>query len=128
MRNRLSVAVASLSFLAAIAPARTEKLEGILWDVGPRVIVEGVEVVISDQTRIERKGHPGITARELRIGWEVEVQGRRDGDRLVAERIKVETERHKKVGVEGYIESLGERSWITSVKSSRTPRPCFGVS
>jgi hypothetical protein len=72
MRNRLSVAVASFSFLAATSPARAEKLEGILWDVGPRVILEGVEVMILDQTRIERMGHPGITARELRIGWEVE--------------------------------------------------------
>jgi predicted Zn-dependent protease len=111
MRNRLSVAVASFSFLTATSPARAEKLEGILWDVGSHVIVEGVEVVLSDATRIERKGHPGITPRELRIGWEVEVQGRRDGDRLVAEKIKVETERHKKVDVEGYVESLGEDSF-----------------
>jgi len=111
MRNRFSVAVASFSFLTATSPARAEKLEGVLWDVGPRVIVEGVEVVVSDQTRIERKGHPGITPRELRIGWEVEVQGRMDGDRLVAEKIKVETERHKKTDVEGYVESLGEDSF-----------------
>ena len=112
MRNRpwLS-ALASLFALATANPARAEKLEGILWDVGAHVIVEGVEVVLTESTRIERKGHPGITPRELRIGWEVEVQGRLDGDRLVAERIKVETERHKKVDVEGYVESLGEDSF-----------------
>ena len=81
------------------------------WDVGAHVIVEGVEVVLTESTRIERKGHPGITSRELRIGWEVEVQGRRDGDRLVAEKIKVETERHKKVDLEGYVDSLGEDSF-----------------
>lgn len=103
-----------LAFLCALAlpaSARAEKVEGVLWDVGSHVIVEGIEVVISDQTRIERKGHPGITPRELRIGWEVEVQGRRDGDRLVADKIKVETERHKKVNVEGYVESLDEDSF-----------------
>jgi len=111
MRNRPFVAVAWLFFLAAGSPARAEKLEGILWDAGPRVVVEGVEVVISDRTRIERKGHPGITPQELRIGWKVEVEGRIEGDRLLAEKIKVETERHKKVDVEGYVESLGEDSF-----------------
>jgi len=121
MRNRLSVAVASFSFLTATSPARAEKLEGVLWDVGPRVIVEGVEVVVSDQTRIERKGHPGITPRELRIGWEVEVQGRRDGDRLVAEKIKVETERHKKTDVEGYVESLVRIPSTSTAARSGTP-------
>ena len=66
---------------------------------------------VTDATRIERKGHPGITPVELRIGWEVEVQGRVDGERLVAEKLKVKTERHKKVDVEGYVESLGEDSF-----------------
>jgi predicted Zn-dependent protease len=112
MRNRSWLsALAPFFILAVAAPGRAEKLEGILWDVSPRFIVEGVEVVISHATRIERKGHPGITPVELRIGWEVEVQGRVDGDRFVAEKIKVETERHKKVDVEGYIESLGEDSF-----------------
>lgn len=112
MRNRRWLsALASLYFLSTAASARAEKLEGILWDVGAHVVVEGIEVAISDQTRIERKGHPGITPIELRIGWEVEVQGRMEGDRFVAQKIKVETERHKKVDVEGYVESLGEDSF-----------------
>jgi predicted Zn-dependent protease len=112
MRNRPSLSVLAFLFSLSISPsAGAEKLEGILWDVGSHVVVEGVEVILTDSTRIERKGHPGITPMELRIGWEVEVQGRVDGDRLVADKIKVETERHKKVDVEGYIESLEEDSF-----------------
>ena len=112
MRNRPWLSsLLSVCALATAGSARVEKLEGVLWDVGDRVIVEGVDVVLSDSTRIERKGHSGITPRELRIGWVVEVQGRVDGERLLAEKIKVKTERHKKVDVEGYIESLDEDSF-----------------
>ncbi|HJS74633.1 MAG TPA: DUF5666 domain-containing protein [Vicinamibacteria bacterium] len=101
-----------LSFVLTTAPsALAEKLEGVIWDVGEHVVVEGVEVVMTDATRIERKGHPGITPVELRIGWEVEVQGRLAGERLLAEKLKVKTERHKKVDVEGYVESLDEDSF-----------------
>jgi beta-barrel assembly-enhancing protease len=102
-----------LLFLVAIAsvlsalPASAEKLEGVVWDTTP-LVIEGVEVVLSPAARLERKGHPNLTAQELRIGWEVEVEGDRDGDRLVARRIKVKTERHKQVDVEGFVESLGE--------------------
>jgi predicted Zn-dependent protease len=112
MKKSAPLAAAVSFFLLAVAPsAGAEKLEGILWDVGAHVVVEGVSVVLTDSTRIERKGHPGITPIELRIGWEVEVQGRPDGDRFFAEKIKVKTERHKKVDVEGYVESLGEDSF-----------------
>ncbi|MGH9322352.1 MAG: tetratricopeptide repeat protein [Vicinamibacteria bacterium] len=97
----------ALVFLCCLEslPAQAEKLEGVIWDYQP-LIVEGVEVVLTPQTRLERKNHPGITPQELRIGWEVEVEGRVEGDRLLAEKIKIETERHKKVDLEGHIESF----------------------
>jgi predicted Zn-dependent protease len=100
-----SLALATIAFAAT--PASAEKLEGVIWDLGP-LVVEGVEVVLLPETRFERKGHPNFSAQELRIGWEVEVQGRVAGDGLVAEKVKIETERHKKVDVDGFIEFLAE--------------------
>jgi predicted Zn-dependent protease len=97
----------ALAALSLAAPVSAEKLEGVIWDTGP-LIVEGVEVVLQPDTRFERKGHPNFTAQELRIGWEVEIQGRVEANRLVADKVKVETERHKKVDVDGYVEFLDE--------------------
>jgi predicted Zn-dependent protease len=99
-----------LGLAAAPAPSTAGELKGIIWDVNP-LVVEGVQVVLSPSTRFERKGHPNFTAQELRIGWEVEVDGRADGDRFLAEKFKIKTERHKKVEVEGFVESLGEDSF-----------------
>lgn len=108
--KRLSLAsLCVLATLVAVKPALAEKLKGIIWNVQP-VVVEGVEIVIHEKTKLERKKHPDITAPELRPGWEVEVEGEVDteGRRFIAKKIKVKTERHKKVEVEGYVESLGE--------------------
>lgn len=105
-RRPLFFVIALASALSA-APASAEKLEGVIWDTTP-LVVEGVEVVVSPSTRLERKGHPNITPQELRIGWEVEVQGAVEADRIVADKLKVKTERHKRVDVQGFVESLGE--------------------
>ena len=117
MRNRpwLS-ALASLCALATAPPARAEKLEGILWDVGAQVIVEGVEVVLTESTRIERKGHPGITARELRIGWEVEVQGRPAGRAPGAEKSRSRPSGTRKSTSRG-----PSSPWV---RTPSTSRPC----
>lgn len=109
--KRLSLApLCVLLTLSAAEPALAEKLKGIIWAVQPVLVVEGVEIVIHENTELERKKHPKITAPELRPGWEVEVEGdvHADGRRFIAKKIKVKTERHEKVEVEGYVETLGE--------------------
>lgn len=107
MKFRPLLCAIALAPILAGAPASAEKLEGVIWDTAP-LLVEGVPVVVSPSTRLERKGHPNITLQELRIGWEVEVEGDVEGDRFLADKLKVKTERHKKVDVEGFVESVGE--------------------
>jgi predicted Zn-dependent protease len=109
MRRTLLLAVVLAPILSA-GPAAAEKLEGVIWD-NPPLLIEGVEVVVTPSTQIERKGHPKITTQELRIGWEVEVEGSVEGNRLLARKLKVKTERHKRVDVEGFVEALGEETF-----------------
>ena len=86
-----SVASSCVLVCLVAGTAFGEKLKGVIWDVNP-LVVEGVEIVIHDRTKIERKKHPNITAPELRIGWQVEVEGEVEGRRLVAKKIKVISE------------------------------------
>lgn len=99
----LAIALVLVDPLAALA----DKIEGIVWDVDP-LVVEGMAVVVSPSTKIERKHHPNIIEAEIRIGWEVKVEGESDGERFLARKIKVETERNDDIDVEGYIESVSE--------------------
>lgn len=96
------LAVCGLSATSALA----EKLSGNIWDVDP-LIVDGVEVTATSATRVERRGQPGIGPNDLRIGWEVEVEGKPMGeDQWVATRIRVRSGRDERTGVRGFVERL----------------------
>ncbi len=88
-----------------MAPALGEKLEGYIWDVNP-LIVEGIEVSLTAKTKLKRKNHRNITAADLRVGWEVKIDGEVEGERFVAKKINVETDRNEKVKTEGYVDAI----------------------
>ena len=105
-----AVWLAGLStFLAT--PSAAEKLQGYIWDVqGSTVVVEGVDVYLFPTTRIERLNHPDIRASDLRIGWEVTVEGESKRKVLWASKLEVQTERFKEVKLDGIVEATGEGS------------------
>lgn len=67
------------------------------------LLVEGIPVQVSDGTKIERKDYKGITFEDLRIGWEVEIEGELGQKALVAEKVKVKRKRYDDTDVEGYV-------------------------
>jgi hypothetical protein len=65
-------------FLASSPLAFAEKFIGYIWDkAAGALLVEGIPVEVTGGAKIERKNHPGITFEDLRLGWEVEVEGDR---------------------------------------------------
>ncbi len=103
-------------------PAVAATLHGYIWDVqGPTIVVEGVDVHLLPTTRIERLNHPDILPTDLRIGWEVTVEGESKGEALWASRLEVLTERFKELRVDGLIEAIGEGSAEVSGRTVRWP-------
>jgi hypothetical protein len=58
-------------------------------------------------TRIERPNHEGITASDLRVGWQVEVDAREESGGFAAKKVKVKNRRNDDTKLEGVIESDG---------------------
>ena len=109
MHRRFVVLLASVLLLAASAHA--EKFKGYLWDVqGRNLVVEGVSVELRPDAQIERKNQKDISAADLRIGWEVEVEGDRRGDRFVAKKLKVRNKKNDDVKVRGFIGTVSDVS------------------
>ncbi len=93
------------------ASAHAEKFKGYLWDVqGRNLVVEGVSVELRPDAQIERKNQKDISAADLRIGWEVEVEGDRRGDRFVAKKLKVRNKKNDDVKVQGFIGTVSDAS------------------
>ena len=93
------------------ASAHAEKFKGYLWDVqGRNLVVEGVSVELRPDAQIERKNQKDISAADLRIGWEVEVEGDRRGDRFVAKKLKVRNKKNDDVKVRGFIGTVSDVS------------------
>jgi hypothetical protein len=85
--------------------AFAEKFEGYIWDKAENaLLVEGIPVVLMENARVERKGQKGITFQDLRIGWEVEVEGGLGEKVFVANKIKVKRKRYDDTDIEGFIE------------------------
>jgi predicted Zn-dependent protease len=86
-----------------------ETLKGFLWEASTGFInVEGQSVRLTQDTTIERPNHKDITAKELRIGWEVEVDVRGDaaGGGLIARKIRVKNARFQEETIEGVIDGV----------------------
>ncbi len=108
-------------FLAT--PSAAEKLHGYIWDVqGSTVVVEGVDVHLLSTTRIERLNHPDIRATDLRIGWEVLVEGESKPKELWASKLEVQTERFKEVKLDGIVEATGGGSVEVGARTLHLPQ------
>ncbi|HXV64879.1 MAG TPA: M48 family metalloprotease [Vicinamibacteria bacterium] len=105
MRKGISFCLGASIVLLVGENAFGEKLRGYVWDLGASsLVVEGVPVRTTAETRIERPNHKGVTFADLRIGWEVEVDGTRGGDAFLAKKLKVKNKRFEEVDLEGFLE------------------------
>ena len=105
MRKRISFCLGASIFFLVDTNAFGEKLRGYIWDLGASsLVVEGVPVRTTAETRIERPNHKGVTFADLRIGWEVEVEGTRGGDAFLAKKLRVKNKRFDEVDLEGFLE------------------------
>jgi len=122
MKRVISAVVLLCSWLASAAQA--EKLKGYVWDVqGSTLVVEGVSLRLSEATKLERQNQPGLRPEDLRIGWEVEVEGDPYGQNaLVARKIKVKSKRNEEIKVEGFVEEIRPDSVYSDGKTLLWPK------
>ena len=92
-----------------------EKLRGYLWEASvSSIVVEGQAVRLAAETTIERPNHKDITAKDLRVGWEVEVETRGDATvGLVARKVRVKNARFAQEEIEGVVDRVnGTRFFV----------------
>ncbi len=112
MRKTALLGIVALVWALSLpASAVAEKLKGYIWEIrGSTLIVEGHRVDLTPSTRIERSKHPGISAEDLHIGWEVEVEYDSAGGPIVARKLKVKNKRFKEIKLEGFVDGFDEQS------------------
>ena len=104
--KRTTFVVLVVSLLAA-ASAQAERLKGFIWEASASsIVVEGETVRIAPETKIERPNHEGITAKDLRIGWEVEVEARGEGAGQMARKVRVMNARFQEEDIEGVVDGV----------------------
>jgi predicted Zn-dependent protease len=119
MRTIRSV-VACAGLLLAAASASAEKIAGFLWEVSPSaIVVDGESVRLVPETKIERANHKDITARDLRVGWEVEVDARQDG---TARQVKVKGARFQEESFRGVIDGVTPKTFLVDGDEVRLPK------
>ena len=98
----------TLLFVLAASSSFAETLKGYIWEASAgAIVVEGRPVRLVPDTRIERPNHKDIVAKELRIGWEVEVDVRGDDTAgYVAKRVRVKTARFQEENIEGVVDGV----------------------
>src|SRR5262249_886412 len=111
MKLRAVVFTALSLFVAQTTLA--EKVRGFLWQASPSlIVVEGQKIRLAPETKIERDNQKDITAKDLRVGWEVEVDYRGDGE-LVARKVKVKNARFEEEKINGIVDAVNHtRFWV----------------
>jgi predicted Zn-dependent protease len=105
MKRKILV-LAVVSLLVADR-AFAEKVKGYLWEVSPSsIVVEGQAIRLTPETKIERSNHNDITVKDLRLGWEVEVETRGDTASPVARKLRVKTARFQEETIEGIVDGV----------------------
>ena len=123
MRTMRRTAVLFAVLLLAGTDAFAEKLKGFLWEASPQaIVVDGENVRLGPETRIERQNHPDITARDLRIGWEVEVDARQEGTAWAARQVKVKNARFQPENFRGVIDEVTPRTFFVDGDEVRLPK------
>jgi beta-barrel assembly-enhancing protease len=106
MKKKITFVVLAVSLLAA-ASASAERLKGFISEASSSsIVVEGQTVRLSPETMIERQNHKDITPKDLRIGWEVEVETRGDGAGMVARKVRVKGARFQEEDIEGVVDGV----------------------
>jgi predicted Zn-dependent protease len=97
-----------LAFLLVASSAYADTLKGYIWESSiSTIVVEGQAVRLLAETTISRPNHRDITAKDLRVGWEVEVETRGDASTgLVARRVKVKNARFQEEDIEGIVDGV----------------------
>jgi hypothetical protein len=122
MKTRTLVLGACVSLLAATS-AHAEKLKGYIWEASPSsIVVEGQTVRLGPETKIVRQNHKDITAKDLRIGWEVEVDTRGDEANPVAREVKVKQARFQEESFEGVIDRIEAKAFFVDGDEVRLPK------
>jgi predicted Zn-dependent protease len=102
-RAALVVAVMCLLVSSALA----ESIKGYISEASASsIVVEGQEIRLGPETKIERQNHKDIQAKDLRIGWDVEVDTRGDGAGQIARRVRVKNARFQEETVEGVVDGV----------------------
>ena len=123
MRTTRRAALCCAVLVLAASPAFAEKLKGFLWEASPQaIVVDGETVRLGPDTKIERQNHPGITARDLRIGWEVEVDARQEGTAWAARQVKVKDARFQPENLRGVIDEVTPRTFFVDGDEVRLPK------
>jgi hypothetical protein len=114
--------VFALLLLFPAGDAAAEKLKGYIWDLGEStLLVEGIPVQVSEKTRFERSNQKDVGFDDLRIGLEVEVEGRRGEKAFLAEKLKVKNKRFEEVDVEGFIDRIEGTSFEVGARGVVLP-------
>ena len=72
-------------------------------------MVEGQAVRLLSETTISRPNHKDITAKDLRVGWEVEVETRGDvSTGFSARRVRVKNARFQEEDIEGIVDGVNQ--------------------
>ena len=104
--KKLTLVFAVVALLLAES-SYAETLKGFLWEASAGfIVVEGQSVRLTPETTIERLNHKDITAKDLRIGWEVEVEARGDAGGLLARRVRVKNARFQEETIEGIVDGV----------------------
>ncbi len=94
-------------FLFWAGDAAAEKLKGYIWDVSENMlVVEGIPVQMTGEAKIERSNQKNVTFRDLRIGLEVEAEGKLGKEAFLATKLKVKNKRFEEVDLEGFIDKV----------------------
>lgn len=119
--KRLTLAL-SVTCLLVASHAHAEKLKGFLWEVSPAaIVVEGQTIRMTADTDVDRSNHKDITAKDLRIGWEVEVDTTGAAGALVAKRVLVKNARFQEEKFEGVVEGVASTHFNVDGDQIRLP-------
>jgi predicted Zn-dependent protease len=104
--NRGTLVFAVVAVLLT-STAWADKFKGYLWQVTPSsIVVDGQPLGLDGETKVERSNQNDITTRDLRVGWEVEVDAREYGTGLVARHVRVVNGRNQEETIEGVVDSI----------------------
>ena len=113
--KRTALVAAVVSLLAASAQA--ERIKGYISEASASaIVVEGQAIRLGPETKIDRQNHDDIQAKDLRIGWEVEVETRGEGAGQLARKVRVKNARFQEESIEGVVDA------VTLVPESSQPK------